>query len=259
MMVLTFERSARIVDGRRVRRTLFEQRSALPVSAACLVANAVRETLSSLLAAPVNLRLLEPCIPDARAWNAICADARFYRLRGSGGEAAFVLRAADAVAIAGAAFGESATESRDLSPVENEVVLRAMRALSGALAPVCGREPAQIEPILDINGYVTYFELLLEAPVRARIGVALARDPDAKGAGRMQPDRLLDVEIELSAQFAQGTMAAADFLDLRPGVLVPMKTKIGAPGLLRAGGTVLARGECGTLGERNVLILGGAP
>lgn len=258
MMVLGFDRSTQ-VDKRRIRCTRFERRSLLPVSAACVVANAVRETLSALLATTVTLRLLEPCIPDASAWSAICDQARLYRVRGAICDAAFVLRPTDALAIAAGAFGENSLAARDLSPVESEVLLRAMRALCGALAPVCGREPVHLEQTLDISGYVTYFELLVETPVQARIGIALARDPDAKTAGTLQAGRLSDVEIELSVQFAHGTMPAAAFLDLRPGAVVPMKTKIGAQGLLRAGGTVLARGECGTLGGRNVLILGGAP
>jgi flagellar motor switch/type III secretory pathway protein FliN len=146
-------------------------------------------------------------------------------------------------------------QTRALSPLENEILLRAVRALSGSLSAVCGRDPAAVEPILDIGGYVTYFELLLERPVAARIGLALARDPVTKGAGALRIDDLLDVEIELRAEFAAGQMSASAFLNLRPGTLVPMMTKIGKPGLLKAGGTVFANGECGALKERNALIV----
>jgi flagellar motor switch/type III secretory pathway protein FliN len=259
MMSLTFARNAEIVHGRRVRRACFQRRSTLPVSAACVVANAVRETLSALLATPVSVRLFEPVIPDGAAWAAIAGDAELYRVRGSVADAVFVLRSRDALAVSAAAFGESAAEERALSPVEREVLLRAVRALSGTLAAVCGREPSQPERILDISGYVTYFELLVERPVTARIGVALSRDPAAKGGGTLRIEQLLDVEIELSAQFASGIIPAAAFLDLREGMLVPMMTKIGKPGLLTAGGTALARGECGTLRERNALIVSAVP
>lgn len=255
MMMLGFERAPQIVRGRRIRRACFQRRSALPVSAACVVANGVRETLSALLAVPVTLRLLEPAIPDARAWSEITAHAHLYRVRGTIADAAFVLRPRDALALAAAAFGEPILEKRALSPVEGEVLLRAVRALSGSLTAVCGRESSPVEPILDISGYVTYFELLVERPAPMRIGIALSRDPIAKASGALCIEHLLDVEIELSAQFASGAISAAAFLDLRQGMLVPMMTKIGMPGLLKAGGTVLARGECGTLSERNALIV----
>lgn len=259
MMALAFERAGESVDGRRVRSARFERRSTLSVSAACVVANGVRETLSALLAAPVTLRLSEPVIPDTQAWSAIGARAYIYGVRGSIADAAFVLRPPDALALAAAAFGETSDEQRALSPVESEILLRAVRALAGCLAPVSGREPVRVEPILDISGFATYFELLLERPAPLRIGIALSKEPPAKAASALMPQQLMDVEIELSAEFAAGTIPAAAFLGLRPGALVPMITKIGQPGLLRAGGTVLVRGECGTLGERNALIVGAAP
>jgi flagellar motor switch/type III secretory pathway protein FliN len=256
MMSLSFSRKLEIVHGRRMRRSCFERRSLLPASAACVVANAMRETLSALLAVPVTLRLLEPVIPDPAAWSALAAQARLYRVRGSIAAAAIVVRPRDALALAAAAFGEAVAEPRPLSPVESEVLLRAVRALSGSLASVIGRDAAALEQILDISGYVTYFELILERPVAARIGIALSRDPVAKGpGGTLRIEDLLDVEIELSAEFAAGEMAAMTFLDLRPGALVPMMTKIGMSGTLKAGGTVLARGECGTLRAQNALIV----
>ena len=255
MMTLAFARNPEIVHGHRVRRACFERRSMLPVSAACVVANGVRETLSALLATPVNLRLFQPVIPDAAAWAAIAREAKLYRVRGSMTDAVFVLRPADALALAAAAFGEAVPQMRALSPLENEVVSRAMRSLSGSVAAVCGREAAAVEPILDIAGYVTYFELVMERPVAARLGVALSRDPVSRGSGTLRIEDLQDVEIELSAEFAAGQVPAAAFLDLRPGRLVPMMTKIGTPGLLKAGGIVFANGECGTLKERNALIV----
>lgn len=259
MMTLAFERRAQMLHGRRVRAARFESRSALAVSAACLVANGVREALSAALGAPAVLRLLEPVIPDREAWTAIAAGAQLYRMPGSLADAVFVLRPADAAALAAAAFGEPAGEARGLSPVESQVLLRVVRAMCGCLAPVCGGEPAPLERILDISGYVTYFELLLERPVAARIGIALSREPVARSAATLRIEDLLDVEIELSVQFAAGEIPAAAFLDLREGVLVPMMTRVGERGRLCAGGTVLARGECGSLRERNALIVSAAP
>lgn len=253
--VLGFERESEEHSGRRIRRVVFERRSSLPVSAACVLANSVRETLGALLATPVSLRLLEPTIPDAHAWNAICGGAQLFGVRGPVCDAAFVLRPRDAVALASSAFGEQTDAPRALSAVEQEVLVRALRGVAGSLAPVCGRELAPLERILDIRGYVTYFELLVERPVQARIGVALSRDPAARGAATVRIEDLLDVEVEVCVEFARGILPAAAVLDLRPGMNVPMKTRIGDPGRLRLGGAVLAHGECGAMGERSAMIV----
>lgn len=255
LTVLGFERESERIDGKRVRRAIFERRSGLPVSAACVVANGVRETLAALLAAPVSVRLLEPSIPDPQAWNAICAGAQLFGVRGPLCDAAFVLRPQDALALAACAFGEEADSPRPLSAVEQEVLVRALRGVAGSLAPVCGRDVSPLERILDIRGYVTYFELLVERPVRARLGVALSRDPATRGSATLRIDDLLDVEIEVSVEFARGMLPAAAFLDLRPGTNVPMMTRMGEPGRLLAGGTVLARGECGAMSERSAMIV----
>ena len=239
----------------RVRAVRFQRRSSLPVSAACVVANGVRETLSALLAAPVSLRLLAPVVPDARGWSAIRAGALIFGVRGPVCDAAFVLRPDDALALASSAFGEEPGGSRNLSAVEQEVLVRALRGIAGSLAPVCGREPSPLERILDIDSYMTYFELLVERPAAARIGVALSRDPVSRASGSLRLEDLGSVEIEVCAEFASGTLSAAAFLDLRPGTIVPMKTRVGEPGLLKTGGAVLARGECGALGERSAMIV----
>lgn len=253
--VLAFERVSESFGGRRIRRALFERRSSLPVSAACVVANGVRETLGALLGTPVALRLLEPLVPDPRAWRAISENAQFFVVRGPSCDAAFVLRPHDAAALASSAFGEDADSPRPLSAVEQEVLVRALRGIAGCLAPVCGRELSALERILDIRGYTTYFELLVERPQRLRIGVALSRDPAARGAATLRIEDLLEVEVEVGAQFAAGSLSAGAFLSLRPAALVPMTTRVGEPGLLKVDGLVLGRGECGVLGDHNAMIL----
>ena len=78
--------------SKRIRKPVFGPRSALPPSAACVVANGVRETLTSILSSPVEMRVFEPSIPTAPAWPAIVKDAVLYRVRGSIADAAIVLR-----------------------------------------------------------------------------------------------------------------------------------------------------------------------
>lgn len=252
---LAFDRQAEVVDGRRVRRARFERRSSLPLSAACVVANAVRETLSALLGTQASVRLLEPVIPDARGWSGIAAGAHLFAVRGTACDAAFVLRPSDALALAAAAFGETGIAERALSAVERRVLEQALRSLGGSLAPICGRELCGFEPILDISGFTTYFELLVERPAAVRLGIALSREPVLRGVGALRVEDLLDVEVEVRVEFARGALEAGTFLNLRPGTNVPMMTRMGEPGLLKLGDAVIGRGECGALGERSAILL----
>ena len=252
---LTFEPGGDAVPGRRIRSAGFERRSCLPLSAACLAANGVRETLATLLNAPADLRLIEPLIPEPDAWKALTANALLYCIRGSSCDAAFVLRPGDALALAAAAFGETSAGCRPPSNIEREILERMLGALAGSLASVCGRYEGRIERILDITGFVTYFEAIVEVPAAVRIGIALSREPVSPVVAELRLEDLATVEVEVRAEFARGCLAAADLLDLRPGALVPMMTRMGEPGLLKMGAAALARGECGAIGERNVLIV----
>ena len=96
MTVMGFEPHANVINGRRVRASRFEKRSLLPVSAACVVANGVRQTLGELLGATVAVRLLEPVLPAREAWSQICAGAIVFAISGESSDAALVLRADDA-------------------------------------------------------------------------------------------------------------------------------------------------------------------
>lgn len=258
MKFLAFEDADRRSNG-RIREARFETRSSLPVSAGCVVANGVREVLSSVLKTPVTLRLLEPLVPDARGWAAIVAGANLYAVRGSVCDAAFVLRPGDALALAAAAFGESDPVERPLSPVEAEIVARAVRSLAGSLAAVCGTPISAPMPVESIAGYTTYFELWLREPASVRLGIALSREPDQARSGSLELPDLGDVPLEIRVEAAHGTIAAADLLDLRPGVILPMKTRIGESGLLKLGASVLGHGECGAVREHHAIRLQSCP
>jgi len=88
-----------------------------------------------------------------------------------------------------------------------------------------------------------------------RLGVAISRDPPTRGSGALRIEDLLDVQIEVGVEFARAMLPAGALLDLRPGTNVPMMTTMGEPALLKAGGSVLARGECGALGKRGAMIV----
>lgn len=255
MRVLGFEGEGVRMRGKRLRRACFERRSMMALSSACVVASGVREMLAGILGQPVSLRLLAPVLPDPQGWRALCAGAALFGVRGPACEAAFVLRPREAVALAACAFGETVADERPLSTIEAEVLLRAVRALAGSLAPLCGAELGPLERLEGDRQYVTYFELLVERPAAVRIGIALSKDPCSPGTATLRLEDLLDVRVEVSVECARGTLEAGAFLDLRPGADVPMTTRIGEPGCLKLGGAVLARGECGAIGERSALIV----
>ncbi|MDP9016727.1 MAG: FliM/FliN family flagellar motor C-terminal domain-containing protein [Candidatus Eremiobacteraeota bacterium] len=253
---LTFNRAVEIHAGRRLRTALFERRPSLPVSAACVVANGVREALRMALGGGVGVRLLEPVIPNPQAWALITADARLYRVRGPLSDGAMIIRPADGLALVSAFFGERLGGRRELSAIEEEVLGRAVRSIAATLAPVCGAaDQLRVERISEQSGFLTYFELLIEGPVDARIGIALARDPAPAPQACLRIDALLEVELEITAEFAAGSIEAGELLALKPDTTLRMETKVGAPATLKLAGRIVASGECGALGERNAFVV----
>jgi hypothetical protein len=246
-------------NGKRVREARFEERSYLPASAACVVSSGVRETLASFFGVPVSVRLLEPAIPSPQAWSAIARGAMLYRYRGSVADAAIVLRSADAIAIAGAAFGEEfapAAPERDLSPLERDVLERMVGAIAGALAAVCGaREREPLERAQTIGGFVTYFEILLDAPIDARIGIALSRDPAPEPHGRLALEDLSDVALAPSVSIELAGVEAGVLARLTPGAVVRCASTGAFRGTLRLGERMLAHGACGVRNGRYALSI----
>ena len=255
MNVLSFDRSCGAAGKHRVREAAFVRRSLLPVAAACLVANAARETLTGLLGA-VTLRLFEPVLPDSAAWNCIAAGAEIFAVRGSLADAAFVLRCDDALSLAGAAFGERTIAGRALSALEAELLARIVGALCGTLAPVCGaREDSRVERLTGLNGFVTYFELLVEEPVEARIGIALSREPAPQILPSPGIAHLEGIELNLAIEIAHGIVPASAVLDLRCGDLVKLDSRLADRAIVRAAESVVASGEYGEIDGRGVVIL----
>ncbi len=239
-------------SGKRVREARFERRSSLPASAACVVANGIRETLSALLGTPVTLRLFEPVIPDPRAWDAIARNATIYRVRGSVADAAIVLRAHDAVALASGIFGEpAASGARTLSPIERDVIDRAATAIAGNLIAVCGaREGSAIEGVSAIDRCVTFFEMSMERPVEARIGIALSRDPVPEPHGGLDLAHLADVRVSAVAAIDLGTAPAAAVGEIAVGTMLPIRPEALGRCTLATAGRRLARGVCGVRNGR---------
>ncbi len=232
----------------RIREARFERRSYLPASAACIVAGSVRETLASLFGAPVVLALSEPSIPSAHAWETILKDAILHRVRGTVAEAGIVLRPADAAAVAAAAFSEpqrSAGPAHALSPIERAIVERITRAIASSLGAICGTYESGAFEVALSGGFTTYFELLVETPVEARIGIALSRDPSPEPHGRLDVAHIARVELRAFASFRLELLQAAEVARLAPGAILPVRSAYLHRGMLATCGRTLARGVCG--------------
>ncbi len=260
MKSLVFGSSLR-ESHKRVHNARFEERSSLPTSAVCVVASGVRETLSALLRTSVTLSLYEPTIPATPAWSAIVREAQIYRLHARKADAAIVLRPPDAVALAAAVFGEpqvAGCANRALSPIEREVVDRVVRAIARSLAAVCGtRENEEVENVRQIDGFVTYFELQLEAPVAARIGIALSSDPSPEPGRQLTLEDLSQVELVPVASLDLGTVEAETIARLSLGALLPVVALNLHRATLQLHGRTLARGVCGVRNGRYALTLQG--
>jgi flagellar motor switch/type III secretory pathway protein FliN len=242
------------MSARRIREIRFERRSSLPVSAACLIATAVRESLAPVFGAGFTVRLFPPALPAAAAWAAIVRDAYLYLVRGSAGEAVIVLRKRDAATLAAAAFGEHHVVERAVSPIEEATLQRIAAMIAQQLAPVCGPGVLSVARCSQPGTLVTYFELQCDAPVHARIGIGLRHDPPLPGSSGSALADLSDVPLDLRASVAAGVMTAAAIAALRPGDVIPLP-----PGSMRASllaaGRALGFGECGVSGNRFALFI----
>lgn len=241
---------------KRIRKPFFGPRSALPPGAACVVANGFRETLTSLLGTPVVLRLFEPSIPPSSAWAAIVSGALLYRVRGNVADAVVVLRPCHALALAAALFGERADAHADraLSPVELEVLERTITSLAAHLSTVCGtRESHPTERVGAIEGFTTYFELSVEEPVSARIGVALSRDPSPEPRGHVGIGHLSGVPIAAHVRLDLGHCSGGAIGALGAGTILPVRSEDLNSCVLLTHGRKLARGSFGLIRGRPAL------
>ena len=232
----------------RIRRVTFGARSALPTSAACVVANGIREALASLLGAAVEVGISEPVIPGESAWVHILHDATVYRVAGAVADAAIVLRCNDAFALIGALFGEPvhAQTRRELSPIENDVLDHTARAMASHLGALCGaRDTNAVERMQSLGRFSTYFEILIESPLTARIGIALARDPQFPPQLRLEIAHLAAVALRVRATMRLGALRAGEAAALRSGAYVSLSADSMQRCTLYAGGRLLMRGSCG--------------
>ncbi|MBV9971909.1 MAG: FliM/FliN family flagellar motor switch protein [Candidatus Eremiobacteraeota bacterium] len=238
-----------VISGRAVRRCGFERRSSLPISAACLVANGIREALAMALSKEVRVRLIEPACPEHHVWRLIKEDAHVYAVHGTLNTAAFVLRAPDAITLARMIFGESSPAGATLSPVEERVVARLIASLTETLTPLCGKTIRSYrgDPALDVR---TFVEIVVEEPAQMQLGIALQHDAVVEAAPLVRPEHLLDLKLSLSAEVAGCPIDASRILRLQPGAVILFGPPKEGLDRLKCSGHVVALGTCGVRGDR---------
>jgi len=246
-------------DGRVVREPRFTPRSTLPLSAACVVANGVREELGRLLGAPVDVELVEPAIPGSAERRLLVDGATVWRVRGRICDGFVIVRPADARRLAGLAFGEPERDERQaLSEIERATFERIAsglvplcNVLCGTLGPVVRESPERAA--CDLS---SYFEIRTTGMLRIAIGFALSLDPPEIVTAPITIAELGDVELRGTVEFARGTLAVPAFCRLAPGATVALETALGDAGRLTFGDVCFARGTCGVRGGRATFLLG---
>jgi hypothetical protein len=246
-------------DGRCVRRIAFRRRSALPLSAVCLVANGVREVFGQLLARELDAEVLDPVVLEAGASCRLFDQARVKRVRGRLCDVFVALRPDAARALVGAAFGEAERSTLPFSEIERATLDRMLGALSPLCVPLCGsvRGAAAEDAERAARETTTSFEVRFRGAVGAALTFGLSADPAEEVVAGVSVEDLADVGIECVVECAGGPIALSALAALRVGMTIPLRTTLDAPGMLRAGGIPFVRGTCGTRGERAAFVVEG--
>ncbi len=247
-----------------VRRMRFVPRAAVPVDAACAVANGIRETLRELLGEDCELTLGEPAALGATAWSQLASDAQLFLVRGRRTDVVLVVPRRDARRLVLRAFGEAETGSgaaRVLDAACSALELQAIERIAGrcaaALGTLCAQrgEGSRRVRADEAPVCVAYFDLRVRAPIELTLGVGIVRElPEPRPPGSLSPAALDGVGLEVRAVFAEGLIDAADFVTLRPGDVVKLDTKVGALASLNLGSGRLATGVAGVVSSRTAFL-----
>jgi flagellar motor switch/type III secretory pathway protein FliN len=173
-------------------------------------------------------------------------------------ELRLVFRHRDARALLAAVFDEAAGGG-PLSPVERTVLERLARELAPLCAPVCGtvRALGALDCCDPSAVPDAYFDLRIDEPFAATIGVAIYGELDEPVGEGVPPPALLDVPVIVRAEFATASLTLAQLGRLECGSVLPMETKVGAPATLKVGDVTVAWGQCGARDGRAAFLTGG--
>ena len=245
---LSFDRA----DSTGVRRVRFVPRASIPLGAACLVANGIRETLRELFGQACELSIGEPVTIGEGAWAALAHESYCFLTRGRQTDIVLVIPAADARAIVQRAFGEGEViGSLALSTLEVHALERIASRCAAAFDPLYAerRSPSHLVTAAGLPACVAFFDVRLTAPINAAIGIGIVRDlPDPGPSGAFAPKLLATVPVDVRVEFAAGSIDAGTFLHLAPGDVVPLQTQVGAPASLKIADRYIASGTGGIAG-----------
>jgi hypothetical protein len=247
-----------------VRRMRFVPRASIPVEPACVVANGIRETLRELFGETCELVVGEPAALNADAWSLLARDALLFLTRGRQTDIVLVLPQRDARRLVLRAFGEgdgsgaAALPDGACSALELHALERIAARCAAAFDPLCAERRAGSRAVRahDVPACAAYFDLRVHAPVALTLGIGIVRDlPDPGPSGALPACALDSVAVEARAIFAEGTIDAAAFVRLKPGDVVELGTKVGAPASLNLGGRRLAMGVPGVVASRTAFLV----
>jgi hypothetical protein len=238
----------RRAGARTVRELHPADRSTLPLSAACLVANGVREQLTRLLGVEHDVELVEPSIPRHEVRRTLFGGALAMRVRGRLGDVFLIVRASDARRLVGVAFAEGArSPDEPLSDIELRTMHRIMEALLPLCAPLCGNVlRAQHDlPERVVHECVGYFEVRTVAASPFAIGFALTFDPPGDVGPRVALGDIRALSVPVAARVDAGELTLAAVSTLAIGDVVPLQDGFDARATLCVGNIPFARGCCG--------------
>jgi hypothetical protein len=251
--------AAQIQAGRAVRRIRFEPRSTLPLSAASVVANGVREELGRLLGREFDVELIEPLLPQYAERRLLFDGAFVRRVRGRRADGFVILRAREALRLAALAYGETGGAERvALSALERATLERISVALAAQCVALCGTlGPSSAEaPERAAHDVRTYFEVRTLGADPVALGFGMSADPPQEIGASLSAGDLAGISLEGRVALARGSLDLAGFARLRPGMTLALETPLDAPAELHFGGVPFARGVAGTRGARNAFVLG---
>jgi flagellar motor switch/type III secretory pathway protein FliN len=243
--------------GRALREIGFARRSGLPLSAACLVANGVREHFGRLLGRALETEVIAPVVPAAHLFRVLFQEAIIRRVRGRLCEAFIAVRPDDARRFIAVAFVEPERGPTALSQVERLTLDRLFAVLPPLCVPLCGdvRGVSAEIPERAAAEARTYFEVRIASGVDAALGFALTVDPLQESVPALALEDLQDLELECAVECARGTLGVDAAARLHEGMTLPFETLLEDAGTLRVGEALIARGTCGTRGGRAAFVV----
>jgi len=256
-------RFVRSSDG--FRRLRFSPRSSIPLEAACVVANGLRETLREVCGEACELVVGEPSALSPEAWRALAQDAFLFLTRGRQTDIVLVIPQPDARRLVLRAFGEGpaapGADGRPCSALEVAAIEKIAARCAVSFDPLCAERRSASRAIAhaDVPPCVAYFDVRVYAPIPVVLGIAIVRAlPDAGPAGRLAPAALERIGIGVRVAFATATVDAAALLRWRIGDVIAFDTPLTAAARLTVGGRALAAGQPGIAGTRAALRIGSA-